>query len=98
MSLILYISLGKIQKFTIYREIAINLGKTKKRKGLFHIYKESGQSTKEYIGNTGARYIINGYLLYIGILSGEHLKRKSVYFLYIRRKSIYRKIHKFWAK
>ena len=60
MSLILYISLGKIQKFTIYREIAINLGKTKKRKGLFHIYKkppyreiaiykEYRQSTKEYI-------------------------------------------------
>ena len=45
----------------IYREIAISLGKTKKRKGLFHIYKkppiekqlyiynESWQSTKEYI-------------------------------------------------
>ena len=52
-----------------------------------------------YIGNTGARYIRNGYFLYIGILSGVELKKKKCLFpIYIRRKSIYRKIHKFWAK
>ena len=53
MSLILYISLGKIQKFTIYREIAINLGKTKKRKGLFHIYKKPPIEKQLYIMNLG---------------------------------------------
>ena len=70
-----------------------------KRKGIIpYIYKKPpiekqlyimnlGKVQKNiYIGNTGARYIRNRYLLYIGILSGENLKRKSVYFLYIRRK------------
>ena len=87
MSLILYISLGKIQKFTIYREIAINLGKTKKRKGLFHIYKkppyreiaiykESGQSIKKkqcpYIQGILGQYIQVKYKKGVLLYIGKH--------------------------
>ena len=112
MSLILYISLGKIQKFTIYigkqksiwakqrkeRDYSIYIRNHLQRNSYIYIMNLGKVQKNIYIGNTGARYIRNRYLLYIGILSDENLKRKSVYFLYIRRKSIYRKIHKFWAK
>ena len=127
MSIILYISLGKIQKFPIYRGIAINLGKTKKKKGIIlyiykkpliekQLYKESGQSIKKrrsaliyrkYWGKIQER---KGYFLYIqenthkinsyiGILSRENLKIKSVYFpIYKKRKHCFSYIVEIWAK
>ena len=98
MSLILYISLGKIQKFTIYREIAINLGKTKKRKGLFHIYKKPPIEKQLYIMNLGKvqKNIYRKYWgkiykkwilhIYIGILSGVELKKKKCLFPIYKKK------------
>ena len=42
-----------------------------------------------YIGNTGARYIRNGYFLYIGILSGGELKKKKCLFPIYKKKKAF---------
>ena len=41
-----------------------------------------GDTVKDFVNTYSAKY----KRIYIGILSGDNLKRKSVYFLYIRRK------------
>ena len=100
MSLILYISLGKIQKFTIYREIAINLGKTKKRKGLFHIYKKPPIEKQLYIMNLGKvqKNIYRKYwgkvykkqilTIYRNTLWGELKKKKCLFPIYKKKKHL----------
>ena len=83
MSIILYISLGKIQKFPIYRGIAINLGKTKKKKGIIlyiykkpliekQLYKESGQSIKK-----------KKKCPYIQEILGQNTRKKGIFPIYI---------------
>ena len=49
-----------------------------------------------YIGNTGARYIRNRYLLYIGILSGgEPKKKKCLFPIYKKKKHCFSYIRKY---
>ena len=100
MSLILYIYKPRqnTKIYYIYREIAINLGKTKKRKGLFHIYKKPPIEKQLYIRNLGKvqKNIYRKYWgkiykkwilpIYRNTLWGEPKKKKCLFPIYIRRK------------